>query len=73
MMITDIMWTKYTISVASRAPVSAGIYSAMIIIMGAVTVVSYTEDHTMVIPAALGAFVGTYLAVKREKIAHEEE
>ena len=72
MMITDIMWAKYTLAVAFLNPFLAGIYSAVIILMGAVTVVAYVEDRYMLIPAMLGAFVGTYYTIKRARDYEEE-
>ena len=73
MMITDIMWAKYTLAVAFLKPVLSGIYSAVIILMGAVTVVAYVEDRSMLIPAMLGAFVGTYYTIKRARDYEEEK
>lgn len=66
MMGADYAWTKYTLEVAAKDAVSAGLWSAVIVGCGAFTVVSYTTDRWLLIPALLGAFLGTYIAVKKE-------
>jgi len=66
MAITDAVWAKYMIAVADKRALPAGIYSALIMILGGVVVLSYTEDKRMLLAAVLGAFVGTYFTIKLE-------
>jgi len=44
-------------------------WSAVIILLSACTVVAYTTNRWMVVPAALGAYVGTFVAVRSEVTA----
>jgi len=41
----------------------------VIILLSACTVVAYTTNRWMVVPAALGAYVGTFVAVRSEVTA----
>jgi uncharacterized protein YqgC (DUF456 family) len=52
--------TQYT---TAGAAVRAGIDASLILLMGGFAVISYTRDPYLLIPAALGAFAGTYVAV----------
>lgn len=61
----DYAWTKYNMHSAAKHPHRAAGWSAAIIAFGAVSVVSYTTNHWLLIPALLGAYVGTYVAVRR--------
>lgn len=63
--IADIAWTRYTLAVTQRRPHVAAAWSAAIILIGAVTVIAYTDNPLYVLPAAAGAYVGTWLAVRK--------
>lgn len=64
-MAADFAWTKYMMYAAAKNPHRAALWNTVIIALGSVSVVSYTENHWMLIPALLGAYLGTYVAVKR--------
>jgi hypothetical protein len=59
-------WARYTYAINSKARLPAGLYSAAVIALGGFSIISYTENHWMLMPAAAGAFVGTVLAVHME-------
>lgn len=63
MFVTDVVWAKYTQAVAKRQPVRAGFWSVGIILAGAYVTMSYVEDAWYLIPAVLGAFLGTVTAL----------
>ncbi len=65
--IVDVFWTRYFQATAEKLPMQAGVYSSFIILFGAFTTASYIHNGILVIPATLGAFVGTYLTVKFHK------
>lgn len=65
MAVCDWCWTRYTQAVAEKRAATAAWWSAAIIGIGAFGVVSYVEDKRLVIPALIGAWIGTYLAVRR--------
>lgn len=62
--ILDIVWAKYTKYVAENRPVVAGLYAVGMYLLGGVTVLQYTQKPILIIPAAAGAFFGTYIGVK---------
>lgn len=64
-LLADIAWTRYTLAVGARAAVKAGIWSTLIILFGAFNITTYVTDRRAIIPAALGAFIGTWWAVGR--------
>lgn len=61
--LADALWTGWMRSVAAHAPLAAGAYSAAIILTGAYVTLAYVQDRRYLLPAALGAFAGTYLSV----------
>lgn len=61
--VSDFVWAKYMASVARGDALSASSWAVGVIILGAFLVLSYVHDKRLVIPAATGAFIGTYLAV----------
>lgn len=61
----DFAWTKYMLHAAAKNPHRAALWNAVIIAFGAISVVSYTSNHWLLIPAMLGAYVGTFVAVRR--------
>ena len=67
MALADVCWTFYFIKIDERKSIAAGIWGSAIYLCGAFGVLSYTEDRTLIIPAILGAFVGTYLTIEYKK------
>jgi hypothetical protein len=63
----DLVWARYTIAVAARRPMAASLYAAFIFSVGGLTTMAYMTDKWMLVPAALGAFAGTYVATRRGK------
>lgn len=64
MILADISWTYYFIKVEERKSLSAGIWSALIVVFGIFTTINYVEDRTLIVAAIIGAFIGTFLAVE---------
>ena len=64
MFFTDIVYTQLLKSVQNDRPFAASIWASLITFLGGVAVINYTTDNTMIIPAILGAFVGTYVGMK---------
>lgn len=69
MVALDYVWARYTQHIAAfpPRPYRAACYAVGIMLLGAITVLGYTEDHWMLIPVGLGSFVGTFIAVKYGK------
>lgn len=62
--IADICWTMYFIETEKRRPVSAAMWSSLIMIAGTFTTTQYVSDRRYAIAAIIGAFIGTYIAVE---------
>jgi hypothetical protein len=65
MVVLDATWAAYVRFAAERMPVRAGLSSMAIYAMGSALTLTYVEDHWTIVPAMLGGFVGTYLAVRK--------
>ena len=63
----DFVWAKYTRYLADGVAFKASVWAAGTIVLGGVNQIGYTSNHWLLIPAALGCFVGTYVAVTRHK------
>ena len=64
MFVTDIVYTQLLKSVQNDRPLASSIWASAITFLGGVAIINYTNDNTMIIPAVLGAFAGTYVGMK---------
>lgn len=64
--IADVFWTRYFLAVERGRRLSAGAWSAAIMLVGSITTIEYVVDRWLVIPAVCGAFLGTYIATERK-------
>ena len=66
---TDILYVYFLKAVQNDRPAQASFWSVLVTLTGTITVISYTEDHWAVIPALIGAAVGTYagMALRRRQ------
>jgi hypothetical protein len=62
----DFFWVQYMKAVQNRDRLRAAGASSVLILLGAVSVLSYSDSPLYVIPAALGAAFGTVLAMRKE-------
>jgi hypothetical protein len=60
----DVVWARYTLVVINNAAVKASFYATGIMILNGLTTIGYTSDPWLLIPAATGAWLGTFFAVK---------
>lgn len=60
----DVVWAKYTIAVGARRPVVSSFWAFNIIVVGGVSTLMIVDNPYLLIPAAVGAYVGTYFTVK---------
>ena len=64
MLVTDIVYTQLLKSVQNNKPFAASIWASLITFLGGVAIINYTNDNKMIIPAVLGAFVGTFIGMR---------
>jgi hypothetical protein len=60
-------WAYYFIKVEERNAPQAGMWAVLLFFSGAAVTTNYIGDHTMLVAAAIGSFVGTYFTVKFKK------
>lgn len=65
MIAVDICWAKYILAAGDRRAFHAACWSAAIVSGGAVVTLLYVASPWNMVPAALGAFAGTYWTVNR--------
>lgn len=60
----DFVWAYYTKAITRHAPFAASNWAIVVTVFSAIAQIGYVENHWLVLPAALGAFAGTYSAMK---------
>lgn len=63
MFATDAAWALYVSQVRDGNPFGAAMWALFLFVLGAFVVTGYTRDRWLIVPAAIGAFVGTYCGV----------
>lgn len=66
MALLDIIWAKYIQYTANKKATTAANYAAILLALNAYVVIAYTSNPYNVIPAAMGAWVGTYIGSQNE-------
>ena len=65
MLAVDYFFGKYTIATAERKPLSASNWGVGILLANSIVVMEYVHDHWLVLAAAAGSWLGTYLSVRK--------
>jgi Na+/melibiose symporter-like transporter len=60
---TDIFYTYYLKSIQEEKALNASIWAATVFVVACVAVINYTTNHWLLIPAAAGAFCGTFVGM----------
>jgi hypothetical protein len=60
----DILYALYVLFVSQKRALAASFTGSMLYSLGAVGVMTYTHNALYLVPLSMGAFVGTYIAVK---------
>ncbi len=59
----DALWARWTLAIAETHALAASAYAVALLLMGGWVTISYVKDKRLLWPAAVGAFVGTWLSV----------
>lgn len=65
--VVDWIWTKYIQSVSEKHAHRAAMWSVLIVLLGAINVIAYTNNRFLLIPAVAGGYLGAYFAVRFSK------
>lgn len=60
----DVCWARYVGAVGARSRWVASSWAAALYVLGSFSVVEYTANHWLLIPAVLGSFAGTAVGVR---------
>lgn len=63
--LAGVVWSLYIQAIGDGKRVRAASLDALLVLMGAFTTLSFVDNHGLAFVAAAGAFVGTYVSVRR--------
>ncbi len=63
----DIVWARYIAAAAEKKAIHASAWSAAIVALSAFNITQYAHDWHAVFPAVIGAFFGTWVALRKCK------
>ena len=66
-LIVSFAWTECIKAIGERKAIKSGLWAGFITLSGAFTIINYTSDNWLLIPAVIGGGIGTYLSVKFRK------
>jgi hypothetical protein len=69
--VVDWIWAAYIIHTSKKNTLKASILATLITCIGSFVTLSFIEDHRAIIAAGAGAFVGTFLSIKFNKIKEQ--
>jgi len=69
--VTDIINALYIKAINKDKPLLASFWAVLVTFAAGVAVINYTRDNMMLIPALLGAFIGTYVGLKIKMFDHK--
>ena len=69
----DVVNAWYIKAISDDRPFVASVWAILVTLASCVAIINYTRDNMMIIPALLGAFVGTYvgIVIKKRKVIPE--
>lgn len=59
----DFVWAAYTLAMTGREALLASSYAGLVIVLSGVAQIGYTKNKWLLIPAFVGAFAGTWVAI----------
>lgn len=64
MAVADYLWAAYSWAISRRRAHLAARYAVALVLASGLTTLAIIESPLFLVPASLGAYVGTYVAVK---------
>lgn len=64
MFFLDYVFALYTKKVIDEKPAQAGFFASAIVLCNAIVTINFVDNPWMIIPTLLGAFAGTWTAVR---------
>jgi hypothetical protein len=64
MAVVDTLWTLYIKAAAEGHANRAALWSCLIVLAGGFTTLAYVHDDSLLYPACIGAYIGTYLTTR---------
>lgn len=68
MAVIDYMWAKYVLTASSNKALLASVWAVPLAMLSGYTAISFVANPWMLIPAGVGAFVGTYFSMRQRSI-----
>jgi uncharacterized protein YebE (UPF0316 family) len=60
----DVFYTYYLKSIQNEKALQASIWAVVVYLVGCYAVISYIDNHWLLLPAAAGAFCGTFVGMR---------
>jgi hypothetical protein len=64
---TDIFYTYYLKAVQDEQVMRASMWATVVFLIACVAVINYTTNYWLLVPAAVGAFCGTWIGMRLRK------
>src|SRR5258708_2143593 len=65
--VSDVCWTKYIHHTAEGHRHIAARWSALIYLIGSISIMEYVNNRWLILPAAAGAYVGALVGIKAKE------
>ena len=65
--VVDILYVVYVKDVNDNKRFKASLWATLLFLLSSVVIINYVHDVTNIVPAALGAFFGTYVGMVIKK------
>lgn len=63
-LVADMLWVQYIDYVAKYRPVLAANFGVLVYAASSMAIIAYTSDPIFLLPAFIGAWIGTYVVVR---------
>lgn len=60
-------WTECVKCVERRQAIQASLWAGFLTLLGGFTIINYTNNNWLLVPAVIGTILGTYLNLKYKK------